>query len=59
MTWANRSWTTSLGSSSVIAISSRTTSRSVSMSSWRISEPVSMSLTTSMASGRSLSSTRA
>ena len=59
MVCANRSCTQSPGSSSVIAISSRMTPRSASTSSASISEPVSMSQTTSMASGRSVSSTRA
>lgn len=59
MVCANRSCTQSPGSSSVIAISSRMAPRSTSTSSSRMSEPVSMSQTVSMASGRSVSSTRA
>ena len=56
---ANRLCTTSSGSSSCIAISSRITSRSASTSSAAISELVTMSPSTSTASGRSSSSTRA
>ena len=56
---ANRLWTTSSGSSSCMAISSRITSRSASTSSGSSSELVSMSPSTSTASGRSSSSTRA
>ena len=56
---ANRLCATSSGSSSCIAISSRITSRSASTSSPVSSELVIMSPSTSIASGRSLSSTRA
>jgi hypothetical protein len=53
------SCTTSPGSSSCMAISSRITPRSVSTSAVVIRDDVSMSQTTSTASGRSVSSTRA
>ena len=56
---ANRLCATSSGSSSCMAISSRMTSRSASTSSPVSSELVIMSPSTSIASGRSLSSTRA
>ena len=55
----NASCTVSEGSSSFIAISSSTTLRSASTSFGAISELVTMSDRTSMASGRSASSTRA
>ena len=56
---AKRLWTTSSGSSSCIAISSRMTSRSASTSSAASVELVTMSPSTSMVIGRSSSRTRA
>ena len=55
----NASCTESDGSSSFIAISSSTTLRSASTSFGSISDAVTMSVSTSIASGRSASSTRA
>ena len=57
--WANRLCTTSSGSSSCMAISSRMTSRSASTSAGVIVEAVTMSPSTSTAVPRSSSSTRA